>query len=122
MMGLHPTAVRKNYRKELEQIEYELEHRHYIGIGETGIDLYWDKTHLKEQCLAFSRQIELSLLYNLPIIIHARESFDEILEILEGYKGKNIRLFMHSTVILKQPGGHSHGLQAGYRRNDNYKN
>lgn len=96
MMGLHPTAVRKNYRKELEQIEYELEHRHYIGIGETGIDLYWDKTHLKEQCLAFTRQIELSLRYKLPIIIHARESFDEILEILEGYAGKGLSGIFHA--------------------------
>jgi TatD DNase family protein len=96
MMGLHPTSVKKNYREELAQVEYELEHGHYAGIGETGIDLYWDKTYFQEQCLAFSRQIELSILFRLPLIIHARESFAEILEILESYKGRGLSGIFHA--------------------------
>lgn len=96
MMGLHPTSVRINYREELAQIEQELKQGHYIAVGETGIDLYWDKIYYKEQCLAFSRQIDLSLIYHLPIIIHARESFSEILEILEGYKGRGLSGIFHA--------------------------
>ena len=96
MIGLHPTSVKANYREELKRVEYQLEHEHYIGIGETGIDLYWDKSSFKEQCLAFSRQIELSLTYRLPLIIHARESFSEILEILEKYKGNGLTGIFHA--------------------------
>ncbi len=96
MMGLHPTSVKENYREELDRVEYELEHGRYFGIGETGIDLYWDKTYFREQCLAFSRQIDLSLRYKLPLIIHARDSFSEILEILEGYKGSGLSGIFHA--------------------------
>jgi TatD DNase family protein len=96
MMGLHPTSVKDTYREELERVEYELEHGHYVGIGEIGIDLYWDRNYFKEQCLAFSRQIDLSLRYRLPIVIHARESFGEILEILEGYRNKGLSGIFHA--------------------------
>ena len=96
MMGLHPTSVKENYREELERIERELEHGSYIAIGEIGIDLYWDKIHLKEQCLAFTRQLDLSLQHRLPVVIHARESFGEILEILEGYRNKGLSGVFHA--------------------------
>ena len=55
MMGLHPTSVKENYRDELDLVKNEVERGHYIGIGEIGIDLYWDKSHVKEQCMAFCR-------------------------------------------------------------------
>ena len=96
MMGLHPTSVKGNYREELARIESELEKGHYIGIGETGIDLYWDKSHIKEQCIAFAAQLDLALKHKLPVIIHARESFDEILEILEGYNNSGLSGIFHA--------------------------
>ena len=96
LMGLHPTSVKENYRDELARVEYEMEQRNYYGIGEIGIDLYWDKSHLKEQSLVFSKQLDLSLQYNLPVIIHARESFPEILEILEGYRNRGLKGIFHA--------------------------
>jgi TatD DNase family protein len=87
MMGLHPTSVKENYENELGIVEDELKKGQYVGIGEIGIDLYWDKSHLRQQSLAFAAQLDWSLLLNLPVVIHARESFPEILEIVSGYKG-----------------------------------
>jgi TatD DNase family protein len=83
MMGLHPTYVKDNYIEELEHVEKELAKRKFYAIGEIGIDLYWDKTHLLEQQIAFRQQIQLAKKFNLPIVIHCREAFDEIFEILE---------------------------------------
>ena len=96
MMGLHPTSVKENYEEELYLVEKELNERNYSAVGEIGIDLYWDKTHLKEQTLAFSTQLDLALKYDLPVAIHARESFNEILEVLDGYKNKGMRGVFHA--------------------------
>jgi TatD DNase family protein len=86
MMGLHPCHVNANVRKELATVEEWLKKRKFIGIGEIGIDLYWDKTFLNEQQQAFKTQIEWALNYNYPIVIHCREAFDEIFAILSSYK------------------------------------
>ena len=83
MMGLHPTYVKDNYLDELQIVEQELATRKFYAIGEIGIDLYWDKTHLKEQQIAFRRQIQLAKKYKLPIVIHCRDAFEEIFEVLE---------------------------------------
>jgi TatD DNase family protein len=96
MMGLHPTSVKDNFRDELKRVELELRLHRYCGIGEIGIDLYWDKVHLKEQCLAFTAQLDLALEHKLPVVIHARESFGEILEILGNYKNKELRGIFHA--------------------------
>jgi TatD DNase family protein len=96
MIGLHPTSVRDNYRDELDRVEDELRNGHYTGIGEIGIDLYWDKKRVKEQCLAFVHQLDLALRYKLPVAIHARESFGEIMEILQGYRGTALRGIFHA--------------------------
>ena len=87
MMGLHPTYVKENYESELEHVAAELAKRKFFAVGEIGIDLYWDKTHLAEQQIAFRRQIQLAKQYQLPIVIHCRDAFDEIFEILEEEKG-----------------------------------
>jgi len=84
MMGLHPTSVKDNYRDELKQVEKLLGSSTYYGVGETGIDLYWDKTHYREQVAAFNFQIDLALEHGLPLVIHARESFTEIFRVLEN--------------------------------------
>lgn len=95
MMGLHPTYVKDNYLDELQIVELELANRKFYAIGEIGIDLYWDKTHLKEQQIAFRRQIQLAKKYKLPIVIHCREAFDEIFEILEEEKSDDLFGIFH---------------------------
>lgn len=95
MMGLHPTYVKDNYLEELQYVENELAKRKFVAIGEIGIDLYWDKTHLAEQQNAFRKQIQLAKKYKLPIIIHCREAFDEIFEILEEEKSPELFGIFH---------------------------
>lgn len=107
MMGLHPTYVKDNYQDELQHVEEELAKRKFYAIGEIGIDLYWDKTHLKEQQQAFRKQIQLAKKYKLPIVIHCREAFDEIFEILEEEKGTDLFGIFHCFT-----GTHEQALQA----------
>ena len=95
MMGLHPTHVKDNYLDEVQMVEQELATRKFSAIGEIGIDLYWDKTHLKEQQIAFRRQIQLAKKYKLPIVIHCRDAFDEIFEILEEEKSEDLFGIFH---------------------------
>jgi TatD DNase family protein len=96
MMGLHPTSVKGNYEEELERVKKELSSKPYCAIGEIGIDLYWDKSFLREQMLVFNAQLNLALQCNMPVAIHARESFAEILEILEGYRHKGLTGVFHA--------------------------
>lgn len=95
MMGLHPTYVKENYEDELRHVETELSKRKFAAIGEIGIDLYWDKTTLPQQQIAFRRQIQLAKQYKLPINIHCREAFDEIFEILDAEKSPELRGIFH---------------------------
>jgi TatD DNase family protein len=95
MMGLHPTHVKDNYLEELQQVEEELAKRNFYAVGEIGIDLYWDKTHLPQQQAAFRKQIQLAKQYKLPIVIHCREAFDEIFEILEEEKAPDLFGIFH---------------------------
>ncbi len=95
MMGLHPTYVKENYEQELNHVEQELAKRKFYAIGEIGIDLYWDKTHLKEQQEAFRKQIQLAKKYKLPIVIHCRDAFDEIFAILEEEKSADLFGIFH---------------------------
>lgn len=83
MMGLHPTSVKENYEEELAHVEKQFEKRRFYAVGEIGIDLYWDTSTLDIQKIAFKRQIQLAKKYNLPIVIHCRNAFDEIFEVLE---------------------------------------
>ena len=85
MMGLHPCSVNGNYEKELEIVKKWLDKRRFKAIGEIGIDLYWDKTFIKEQELAFKQQIDWALEFKYPIVIHCRNAFDEIYAILSMY-------------------------------------
>ena len=95
MMGLHPTHVKDNYKEELKHVEEMLTQRPFVAVGEIGIDLYWDKTTLSIQQDAFRRQIRLAKKHKLPIVIHCRESFDEIFEILEEEKGDDLYGIFH---------------------------
>jgi TatD DNase family protein len=86
MMGLHPCSVNESYLAELATIKQWLDKRRFAAIGEIGIDLYWDKTFSKEQQIAFKQQIDWALEFNYTIVIHCRNAFDEIFEILSSYK------------------------------------
>ena len=95
MMGLHPTSVKENYEEELRHVEEELAKRKFYAIGEIGIDLYWDQSTLEIQQDAFRRQIRLAKKYELPIVIHCRNAFDEVFEILEEEKGDDLFGIFH---------------------------
>ena len=103
MMGLHPTSVKANYQEELDLVFKQFEQRDFWAVGEIGIDLYWDKSTLNWQIDAFHQQIELAKRKKLPIVIHCRESFDEIFEVLEQHKGPLLRGIFHCfTGTLEQ--------------------
>jgi len=96
MIGLHPTSVKENFEQELEMVESWLKKRKFYAIGEIGIDLYWDKTFLKQQEEVFKYQIKLAKKYDLPIIIHARDSFDEIFNIVEREIDSSLKGIFHA--------------------------
>lgn len=85
MMGLHPCSVKENYLAELNIMESWLKQRKFAAIGEIGIDLYWDKTFIEEQKTAFKTQIQWALDYNYTIVIHCRDAFDPIFEVLKDF-------------------------------------
>ncbi len=95
MTGLHPTHVKENFEEEIQHVEEMLTSHTFYAIGEIGIDLYWEKTYLKEQQIAFKKQIQLAKKYKLPIVIHCRDAFDEVFEVLEGEKGADLRGIFH---------------------------
>lgn len=95
MCGLHPTYTKENYKEELAFVEKQLEERKFVAIGEIGIDLFWDKTFLKEQQESFRYQIALAKKYKLPIVIHCRDAFDEVFEILEEQKSDDLFGIFH---------------------------
>ena len=95
MTGLHPTHVKDNYNEELEHVVDMLDKHKFYAIGEIGIDLYWDKSTLSIQQDAFRQQIQLAKQHELPIVIHCRDAFDEVFEILEEEKADNLYGIFH---------------------------
>ncbi|MFD0977017.1 TatD family hydrolase [Salinimicrobium gaetbulicola] len=95
MAGLHPTHVKDNFKEELAFVEKELSEKKFYAVGETGIDLYWDKSTLGIQQEAFRHQIRLAKKYKLPIVIHCRDAFDEVFEVLESEKGEDLFGIFH---------------------------
>lgn len=108
MMGLHPVYVKpETYEAELAFVEAELSRHRFYAVGEIGIDLYWDKSTLGIQQLAFRKQIELAIQHKLPINIHCREAFDEVFDILEEQKSAELFGIFHCFT-----GNHEQALQA----------
>lgn len=124
MMGLHPTHVKESFKEELAHVEEWLSKRKFYAVGEIGIDLYWDKTFLLQQQEAFVYQIRLAKKHQLPIVIHCREAFDEIFEILEQEKGDGLYGIFHCfTGTLEQ--AHqaiSYGMKLGIGGVATFKN
>jgi len=102
MMGLHPTSVKENYLEELAHVKEWIDKKKFFAIGEIGIDLYWDSNFLAQQQEAFRTQIKWAKEKNLPIVIHCRDAFDEIFEILELEKGANLRGIFHCFTGTKE--------------------
>jgi TatD DNase family protein len=95
MMGLHPTHVKENCKEELQHVEQNLSQHRFAAVGEIGIDLYWDQTFLKQQQEVFNTQIRWAKEYELPIVIHCRDAFDEVFEILEDHRGEGLSGIFH---------------------------
>ncbi len=95
MMGLHPCHVKDNFKTELEMVADWLTKRNFAAIGEIGLDFYWDTSFVKEQQEAFRTQIEWSIQYNLPIVIHTRNSMQETINIVKEYSAKGVRGIFH---------------------------
>jgi TatD DNase family protein len=96
MIGLHPTSVKTDYLSQLDKLEKLATKHKYVAIGEIGIDLYWDKTFLKEQLISFRRQIAFAAENNLPLVIHSREAFPEVFSVLDEFKGKPLNGVFHA--------------------------
>ena len=95
MMGLHPTHVNDNVEEELAHVAQMLDTHSFVAVGEIGIDLYWDKTHEQAQQMAFDQQIYWAKERGLPIVIHCREAFEAVFEVLEGHRGDNLKGIFH---------------------------
>jgi hydrolase, TatD family len=96
MIGLHPTSVKADWLSQLDKLEELASGHKFIAIGEIGIDLYWDKTFMKEQLLALRRQIVYAINSELPVVIHSRESSAEIFSVLEEFEGKGLKGVLHA--------------------------
>ncbi len=95
MMGLHPCSVDANYKEVLSQMKSHLDTQNYIAIGEIGMDLYWDKTLKTEQADALKVQVEWAKEMKLPIVIHVRDAFDELFEVLNPLNDDNLTGVFH---------------------------
>ena len=102
MAGLHPCSVKENYEEELDLIKNSLAVRKYCGIGETGLDFYWDRTFEKEQFIALEKQLEWALEFNTPIILHTRNATDETIKVVKPFAQKGVRGIFHCFGGTKQ--------------------
>jgi TatD DNase family protein len=103
MIGLHPTSVNSGFREELKVMKEMLEQSHpFVAIGEVGMDLYWDRTFIDEQFEAFETQIQWSAQYQLPLVIHSRDSFEEVYQVIKRNEDKNLKGIFHSFTGTKE--------------------
>jgi TatD DNase family protein len=96
MAGLHPTSVKEDYIIQLDKLEELFKEHKFVAVGEIGIDMYWDNTFLKEQLIAFRRQISFAVQSGLPVVVHARESFPEVFSVLDEFSGKGLKGVFHA--------------------------
>jgi TatD DNase family protein len=96
MSGLHPTSVKEDYLNQLEKLEKLFFNHKFIAIGEIGIDLYWDKTFIKEQIIAFRRQIAFAIENKVPVVVHSRDSFPEVFSVLEEFRESDLHGVLHA--------------------------
>jgi len=95
MMGLHPCSVKQNYLDELAMVEQHFEKRPFVAVGETGLDFYWDLTYANQQYEVFQRQIELALHFDIPVVIHSRNSIDECIGLIKKNQNGKLKGVFH---------------------------
>jgi TatD DNase family protein len=95
MMGLHPCSVKEGYKQDLKIVEGYFEKRRFVAVGETGLDFYWDKTFTKEQYDSFQTQIEWAKHYDIPVVIHSRNSIDECISTIKENQQGNLKGVFH---------------------------
>ncbi len=106
MMGLHPTSVKENFEEDLSIIKSWFDKRKFIGVGEVGIDLYWDKTFLNQQIIAFEEQVKWAKDLNLPVVIHSRDSFPEVFSVIDKLWDENLKGVFHSFTGTEEDAKH----------------
>jgi TatD DNase family protein len=95
MMGLHPCSVKENYQEELENARVYFDKRPFKAVGETGLDFYWDKTFITEQYQAFEEQIRWALEFDIPVVIHSRNSIDECIKVVAQFQEGKLKGVFH---------------------------
>jgi TatD DNase family protein len=95
MMGLHPCSVKEGFKQELKIVRDHFDKRSFVAVGETGLDFYWDKTFTKEQYEAFQIHIELASQFNIPVVIHSRNSTDECIKVIADNQKGNLKGVFH---------------------------
>jgi TatD DNase family protein len=95
MMGLHPCSVKEGYKQELNRVEEYFVKRNFVAVGETGLDFYWDRTFTKEQYESFRIQIELAKTYDIPVVIHSRNSIDECIKVIKENQRGSLKGVFH---------------------------
>ena len=95
MMGLHPCSVKEGYKQELKIVQEYYEKRRFVAVGETGLDFYWDRTFTKEQYESFQTQIELAKQFDIPVVIHSRNSIDECIKVIRENQQGNLKGVFH---------------------------
>lgn len=94
--GLHPCDVKPGFAHQLDKIKQALDSGRYAGIGEIGLDLYWDNTFINEQLDALRTQLDWAVSMNLPVILHVRDAFEAIMPVIRTYYGRGLRGIFHS--------------------------
>ena len=106
MMGLHPCSIKEGYRQELKTVQEYFGQRRFVAVGETGLDFYWDRTFTSEQYDSFQIQIEIALQYDIPVVIHSRNSIGECIKVIAENQNGNLKGVFHcfsgSTEEAKQ--------------------
>jgi TatD DNase family protein len=95
MIGVHPCSVKADYASELKLVEEWLDHRPWVAVGEIGLDFYWDRTFEQQQYEAFHRQTEWALQYDIPIVIHSRDSMAESIGVIREHQKGKLRGIFH---------------------------
>lgn len=97
MIGLHPSSVNSSYKSELNKLADVLKQEHaFVAIGEVGLDMHWDKSFLNEQKIVFEQQVCWALEYDMPVIIHCRDAFEEMMDVLKHYQDTPLKGIFHS--------------------------
>ena len=102
MLGIHPTSIADDYQKLIDFFDDEIQKNEIVAIGETGLDLYWDKTYLREQKISFEHHMDVAISKDLPICIHCRDSYAEIIDSLKKFKGKGLRGVVHAFSLYPE--------------------